>query len=148
MRVLPIIFCYFITHATLVLAEPRGSDLSAGLSRFDVLTMWGGANDKVEKEIKREEVWSYGPLTLFFKEGVLARWEESGVVEYQQAQLSIPASSDHVPLALGVNEGSQESQILLNELLNQFPDESSSGSAPGDPAMPGSPLVPPAPMIE
>lgn len=71
---LPIIFGLVIGDDTK--AERRDYLLKQNMLQQEVLQRLGAPHEKSEFESKREEIWRYGDLEVYFRSGLVTRWRQ------------------------------------------------------------------------
>ena len=84
---------------------PRGLEqLSAGMSQSQVLGILGAPNERIEKEVQRQNVWVYSGAAITFLDGKLIDNQETDLGLQQR----LPASSAHksrdnsAPVLMGI----------------------------------------------
>lgn len=123
--------------------DPR--DLKTGMSFYEVLKLWGPPQEKREHEIKREDVWIYNNIEVFFKEGRVLAWAvrdvrgQFGEVinEEVKAEEAPPQESKTLIVRRPPQPGPEVAEIL-GEIMRETPTEGASPS--------GAAMIPPRAM--
>ncbi|RIL11540.1 MAG: hypothetical protein DCC75_02130 [Proteobacteria bacterium] len=118
------------------------NELSLGLGYYDVVRLWGSANEKEEFEARRSMRWKYfnanGIAEVSFEGGKISAWRgihESGPEKSREDE-------DVLDYFKGIEtkEPSPEAEAILKEILSEVPsgtpDTSSGATTPPQPGMP------------
>lgn len=119
-------------------AMSQERELIAGLSMEEVKNRWGEPLDRVEKESRRVEVWSYPAGEIIFLEGKLTKFPLSQTNAHSGATLAdSPGSARSAPIPpgssgdLAANDVQGEDQTnVFADVLRAIPDDTSEKAGP------------------
>jgi hypothetical protein len=116
------------------LARQPLPDLRVGMSYGEVAALYGAADEKIERETKREELWRYSHTEALFRNGRIVSWHRVG----RDAQMAIPVADLPVSRQLSAKAHAareRERKIPLTDILNEVeqstPGDASAGGVPG-----------------
>lgn len=124
------------------------ADLRRGMTKLEVIQLWGGPKEKIEYEIKRKDEWIYEGGRAIFVNGRLDAWFKG---EGERMILQVEPTPMAPPDAAEVKVREQASQSVVDDILSEIMKDPSNDepAAPTSAApIPGQPVVPPAPQIE
>lgn len=106
-----------------VFAEQDPSELSEGMTRNEVLKLWGPPVEKLEYEAKREDLWVYKETEVRFREGKVkwAKYREGSPFAKQQEEDQMVADREWDRLPGDSNTIAVED--ILSEIMDGVPDE-------------------------
>lgn len=120
-RFLLVFLCLLALRSGLINAQAGEAPLELNMSAAEVIRLWGEAEEKIEYEIKREELWLYPEGKVWFHSGKLTSWEPAPgtkLREYQDGLASKnmaekkPSPSEDVPL-----------EDILGDIMREVGDE-------------------------
>jgi hypothetical protein len=136
-----------LANAQLLYAEPKIAAIAPGMSIQDVIRLKGAPIEKIEREIKREEVWRYndGEVTIRDQVVLLVVSNSDGFVNLPQD----PAQAKTTPATKDSKKTGKTSREILAEIMRVYPDDGKIDTSPRSPissapAAAAPPLPPPA----
>jgi hypothetical protein len=111
-------------------------ELRIGMSYSEVAALLGPADEKVERETKREELWRYSHTDALFRNGRVVSWHRVGrEADIAEANAALPIPGHLSAKAQAAKE--KERRIPLTDILNEVeqitPADASTGGALGMP---------------
>lgn len=113
---------------------PRETEIQIGSTKAQIASTWGDPVDRVEKEILRQEVWSYRSLKIYFQDGVVSAVGDKKVLPRIEADKPITVSNQ---APQQIKFAKPISGAGLIDILQDISKASSSGSSSIGGAMPG-----------
>lgn len=116
---------------------PRGSPLESGLSQDEVLRRWGAPAEHVERETKRQQIWSYRNAEVTFQDGRVSAWS-SMVASSATPVVALPHTVKRRPASHVTSHAIKDKTVT--EILTELQDYGS--SSPSEPGVINSPIRP------
>ncbi len=121
-------------------SEPRLPELKKGMTNLEVVKLWGSPEEKIEKEIKRIDIWIYKNSKLVFNRGTLVSIEDSQGVD-------ILAAAQNTPIVdKSANQASQNqiaNQDVVDDILSEIMKDPSNSEGENKPLNPGTTIIQP-----
>ena len=111
-------------------------ELRVGMSYGEVANLYGAADEKVERETKREELWRYRHTEALFRNGRIVSWHRVGREAHVAFVLeALPVSGHLSTKAQAARERDRKIPLadILGEVAQSSSGDSTSGGAPGVP---------------
>lgn len=105
--------------------------LEAGMSVNAVIKELGPPKTKIEKEVKREELWYYSFAELIFRGGSLALWKERKLNTDTAKAQSVSTAQDSINLLEAeLSEEGSEQQVAIADILSEIMEDAPSETTP------------------
>jgi hypothetical protein len=145
MKYLHIICCLlsFLLFQRDLFSEQKLPDLKKGMTFLEVVKLWGSPEDKVEKEAKRKDIWTYKNNTrVFFDNGHVATVLNQKGVDMLSPEMALATEKSEMklknnkPSVTPVADQDVVDDILSEIMKDPSNAEPSSGGPPQQPNMP------------
>lgn len=128
-----------VASVGVAVAESPDEDLKSGATLPEVLKIWGHPNEKIERQVKHEVVWSYSQgAFVVFKDGRVINWRSSRGRGPTSEVLTTPTPTAERPLSeMGdlVRDIAKEVPGGPDVPYSEPPSNQGPGAAVGQPAL-------------
>jgi hypothetical protein len=109
-------------------AQARLPELKKGMSNLEVLKLWGSPLEKIEKEIKRKDVWVYKNSRLVFLNGTLLEIEDA---QGKKVENEVSNTEQAAKLVRQAESTPVANQDVVDDILSEIMQDPSN-QEPGD----------------